>query len=105
MAARGSTATRPFDFTDRHPWLSSWRPGDQIIWKMGVSANVKTAESIAFARITGIFEPTEKTLDEARGYVVADYQEHLEKSWIRILRNKYPIKVNEEAFQSLVRSH
>lgn len=44
-----------------------------------------------------------KNLDEARGYVIAEYQDHLEKSWNEQLRNKYPVKVNEEVFKSMVK--
>lgn len=46
---------------------------------------------------------TTKTLDEARGYVVADYQDYLEKKWNKELRDKYPVKVNEKVFSSLVK--
>ncbi|MEZ5016563.1 MAG: peptidylprolyl isomerase [Flavipsychrobacter sp.] len=47
--------------------------------------------------------PTNKTLEEARGYVVADYQEYLESKWNKKLRDKYPVKVNEEEFKSMVK--
>lgn len=47
--------------------------------------------------------PTTKTLDEARGYVVADYQEYLEKNWNKKLREKYPVKVNEEEFKTMIK--
>lgn len=46
---------------------------------------------------------TGKTLDEARGYVIADYQDHLEKTWNAMLRGKYPLKVNEDVFNSMVK--
>lgn len=42
-----------------------------------------------------------KRLDEARGYVIADYQTELEKQWITELRTKYPVKVNEPVLRSL----
>ncbi len=44
-----------------------------------------------------------KTLDEARGYVIAEYQDYLEKTWNEKLRAKYPVKVNEDAFNSMVK--
>lgn len=47
--------------------------------------------------------PTAKTLDEARGYVVAEYQDHLEKQWNEKMRNDYPVKVNEATFKSMVK--
>lgn len=47
--------------------------------------------------------PTPKTLDEARGYAVAEYQDELEKSWNAQLRAKYPVKVDEAVFRSMVK--
>ncbi|MBS1772015.1 MAG: peptidylprolyl isomerase [Bacteroidetes bacterium] len=47
--------------------------------------------------------PTPKTLDEAKGYVVAEYQDYLEKNWNAEMRKKYPVKVNEDVFKSMVK--
>lgn len=45
---------------------------------------------------------TEKTLSEARGMVVSDYQDFLEKYWIAEMEMKYPVKVNEAVFKTMV---
>jgi peptidyl-prolyl cis-trans isomerase SurA len=42
-----------------------------------------------------------KTLNEARGAVMSDYQAYLEKEWIDSLMVKYPVKVDMEAFNKL----
>ncbi len=47
--------------------------------------------------------PTPKSLDEARGYVVAEYQDYLEKQWNEKMRRDYPVKVNEQVFKSMVK--
>jgi peptidyl-prolyl cis-trans isomerase SurA len=44
----------------------------------------------------------QKTLEEARGYAVADYQDSLEKAWNEMLRTKYPVVVNDKVLQSIV---
>ncbi len=46
---------------------------------------------------------TVKTLDEARGYVVAEYQDYLEKNWNEQMRKKYPMKVEDATFKSMVK--
>ncbi len=42
-----------------------------------------------------------KTLNEARGSIMSDYQNYLEKEWIDSLMQKYPIVVNEEAYKAV----
>ena len=44
-----------------------------------------------------------KTLEDARGYVIAEYQDHLEKEWNAELRKKYPVKVDEAVFRSMAK--
>lgn len=46
--------------------------------------------------------PGQKSLEEARGYVVAEYQDFLEKQWNDKMRSEYPLKVNDAVFKSMV---
>jgi len=46
--------------------------------------------------------PTNKSLDDARGYVVAEYQDFLEKQWNEKMRHDYPLKVNDQVFKTMV---
>jgi peptidyl-prolyl cis-trans isomerase SurA len=46
---------------------------------------------------------SQKTLAEARGYAIADYQDFLEKDWLASLETKYPVVVNEAALKALVK--
>jgi peptidyl-prolyl cis-trans isomerase SurA len=45
----------------------------------------------------------QRSFDEARGLVINDYQNILEEKWIAELKNKYPVKINEAVFQSLLK--
>ena len=47
-----------------------------------------------------ILKAPEEYLDE-RGKVTSDYQDYLEKEWVKQLREKYPVVVDEEVFESL----
>lgn len=45
----------------------------------------------------------QRNFEEAKGLVINDYQNILEEKWIAELKNKYPVKVNEAVFQSLLK--
>lgn len=44
-----------------------------------------------------------KSFDEVRGEVSGDYQQYLENEWIKALRNKYSVKINEEELKKLAK--
>jgi peptidyl-prolyl cis-trans isomerase SurA len=46
-------------------------------------------------------QPMPKSLIDARGFVVADYQDFLEKQWNEELKKKYPLKINEKTLKSI----
>ncbi|MGB1318504.1 MAG: hypothetical protein ACPG5W_09870, partial [Flavobacteriales bacterium] len=54
-----------------------------------------------YVLVKKVLQPTQKTLKEARGLVTADYQNHLEKEWIKELRGKYKYSANEELLKKI----
>lgn len=73
---------------------------DSIKWEKGLSPNMNKNNSVVFVDVINVLEPTPKSLDEAKGIITADYQNHLEKEWISGLRTKYPVTVNEDVLNS-----
>jgi peptidyl-prolyl cis-trans isomerase SurA len=49
-----------------------------------------------------LLPPMPKELNEVRGHITADYQNHLEKEWIKELRGKYKVEVNQSVLQQLL---
>lgn len=77
---------------------------DQMNKKIGIGENVLNSDgSITFVKVIKVVPPTPKTLKEARGYVISGYQDELEKTWLANLRTKYPVQVNQEVFNSLIK--
>lgn len=70
-------------------------------WTAGLVAD--NADGKGIMKVERIVPPTPKTLDEARGYIIADYQDKLEKDWIASLKAKYAVKVNEDVLRSLIK--
>jgi peptidyl-prolyl cis-trans isomerase SurA len=75
---------------------------EQAGWKTGISdKNIGYGGKTYVVNIREILPPMPKSLDEARGVVTADYQNYLEVEWIRELRNKYPVTVNQEVLKTV----
>jgi peptidyl-prolyl cis-trans isomerase SurA len=68
-----------------------------------VSKLTLTPKPATFYAFVARVEPSPKTMDEAKGYVIADYQDYLEKEWISELQKKYPVKVNKKVLKSLTK--
>jgi peptidyl-prolyl cis-trans isomerase SurA len=79
---------------------------DAMKWKTGsispVEVNTQN-NSLNFIKIEKIIAPTGKTLSEARGYAVAEYQDYLERKWLEELRSSYKIVVNQETLDKLIK--
>jgi peptidyl-prolyl cis-trans isomerase SurA len=70
---------------------------DNLIWN-----EKNTQENSAVVLLKGeILKPDNKTFDECRGMVISDYQDYLDKEWIKSLREKYNIIINSAVLSSL----
>ncbi len=47
--------------------------------------------------------PSQRSFDDARGFVINDYQQTLEASWLDNLKKKYPVKINDAVWQGLLK--
>ena len=55
-----------------------------------------------FTIVDELLPPRRKELSEARGYVIADFQDQLERDWVTTLRGEYPVKVNKKVLGKLI---
>ena len=74
---------------------------DQVNWKPGKIQIKEDQDNYHVFIIEDILDPEPKTLSEARGHVIADYQDHLEQELLNELRNKYSFTVNEQALNDI----
>ncbi len=51
--------------------------------------------------VSKIIPAENKRLDEAKGQITADYQDYLERQWIKVLREKYPVKINQAVWSKI----
>ena len=56
-----------------------------------------------FKKVVKISPSRRKSLKEARGYVVADFQDQLEKQWITELKREYSVEINQDIYNLLLK--
>ena len=72
-----------------------------LTWAAGQKADLPDGKGLV--SVEKIIPPQPKSLEEARGYIIADYQDQLEKEWIASLQKKYTVKVDDTVLMSLVK--
>jgi peptidyl-prolyl cis-trans isomerase SurA len=73
-------------------------------WGLGGTSTLNTdakGSSYTFQKINSIIPSRGKTLSEARGYVVADYQDFLEKEWMQTLKKEFDVTIFQDVLSSL----
>lgn len=80
--------------------------GDQPIpndfeFKKGVSKIYKHNDAFHVFRVDSLMPESYKTLDEARGKVVSDYQNQIENDWIESLNERYKVEVSNKVLQKV----
>ena len=82
------------------PGLDKTVPKPGMITPLSVNATDKTS---SFALITKVYnQPTPRSFNEAKGLVMNDYQNLLEEEWIKQLRQKYPVKLDDKVVNEVV---
>ena len=57
----------------------------------------------SFVKVIKIYPPNQqRSFDDAKGLVINDYQSFLEAKWIEELKKKYPVRVDEKVFQTVL---
>lgn len=82
-------------FLREAPELSDikWQTGEQLLNK---------EMHLKWVNIRNIEPDRVKTFKESRGSVINAYQQQLEDQWINSLKNRYPVKINEEELKKIV---
>jgi peptidyl-prolyl cis-trans isomerase SurA len=77
---------------------------DSIPWKKGITKPFSKGNKVDVVAMFKTLTPEPKSIKEAKGLITADYQNYLEKEWIAQLRKKYPVEVNKDVFESLIKN-
>jgi peptidyl-prolyl cis-trans isomerase SurA len=75
---------------------------DKVEWKPG-NYTLRENGQVIYIEINDLKEPRLKEIDEARGYLISDYQKYLEQEWIKQLKQKYPVEINQAEVDKLIK--
>ena len=81
-----------------------FKPGDNALVDREVfkkHGNVKENPQFPVMGVVGKKLKSPKEMDDVRALVVADFQETLEKEWVKDLRKKYKVEVNEAVLKTV----
>lgn len=79
---------------------------DKLTWRVGdftILDDPSGKGRVTYVVISAVEEPRVKTLDEARGLVISDYQNQLEKDWVDSLKKENPVVVNDAEVKKLIK--
>ncbi|MEH6535503.1 MAG: peptidylprolyl isomerase [Psychroserpens sp.] len=68
-------------------------------FKEGVSNIYQHNDSYHVVMVNVVLPAGNKTLDEARGKVISDYQNYIEDNWVKILNERFDVKLNESVLK------
>lgn len=74
---------------------------DALNGKIGSGSVYNEAGKNKFVIVTKLLDPMPKALNETRGQVTSDYQDYLEKLWIKELKGKYPVEINSKLLSEI----
>lgn len=80
---------------------------DETDWKEGVVRVIPSTvdKTTKIVKIIEVRKPEPKTLKEAKGVVISDYQTQLEADWLEALKAKYPVTINEKVLEKVRNSY
>jgi len=73
----------------------------QAVWKEGVSGIIKEGDYYYVVKTNKVLAAGPKTLEEAKGRVINDYQQYLENTWVDQLKTEFTVKVNQDVFEKV----
>jgi peptidyl-prolyl cis-trans isomerase SurA len=74
---------------------------EKVTWAPGVYGVFEEPAEKVIVAVNRTLEPEPKALKEVKGLITAGYQNYLETEWIRDLRNRYKVDVNQDLLNSI----
>ncbi len=70
-------------------------------FEKGVSKIYYHNDAYQVIKVNKVLPEAQKTIEEARGAIISDYQNEVEKNWIGELKNKYRVDINADVLSKI----
>ncbi|HUH34004.1 MAG TPA: peptidylprolyl isomerase [Daejeonella sp.] len=74
---------------------------DRAKWKQNSESEINIGNAFVLVRVNNIIPPSVKPFAEIEGFLLADYQQFLESNWLKELKDKYPVKINQAELKKI----
>jgi peptidyl-prolyl cis-trans isomerase SurA len=74
---------------------------DKTPWAVGLH-ELELEGIFYLVEVSQLIPPGIKSFEDARANVISDYQDQLEKEWLVVLKNKYPVSINAKAKKAVI---
>ena len=68
---------------------------DRARWQNNTDSEITIGNAFALVRVARVLPASPKKPDQVEGILLSDYQEYLESEWLKELKLKYPVRINE----------
>jgi peptidyl-prolyl cis-trans isomerase SurA len=72
---------------------------DKAIWEENTKSTFNTDNGTVIVEVNKVLGPEPKALEDIKGLITSDYQNHLEKEWVKELKKKYKVEVKQEVLK------
>lgn len=91
-----------------HDGMILYEINSQKIWTRAITDTVGLNEYYEKIKVNYPVDPKAnpveyKSLDQIRAAVITEYQNHLDEAWLKELHAKYPVKINEDVYETILK--
>ncbi|NEU10054.1 hypothetical protein GZH53_17140 [Flavihumibacter sp. R14] len=76
---------------------------DRAKWQDNTDSDITVGNAFALVKISRVLPPIAKPFAQVEADVIADYQEYLEMQWLKGLKQKYPVEINQVELKKISR--
>jgi len=70
-------------------------------FKKGISKIYKHNDAFVVVQVKKVLPITQKSFEDAKGTVISDYQNYKEENWIKNLKGKYNVVINQNVLKAV----